>query len=78
MVVKVFFVINAKPERLNKIHAALKSYDEVVLTCIVESGPYAIVSMVEVDTLNDYRVLIEKVAALPHTDDFTSFFIVNS
>ena len=78
MVVKVFFVINAKPEQLSKIHATLKEYDEVVLACIVENGPYDIVSMVEVDTLDDYRKLIENVAVLPHTDDFTSFFIVES
>ncbi|MGY5858469.1 MAG: Lrp/AsnC ligand binding domain-containing protein [Candidatus Thorarchaeota archaeon] len=78
MVVKVFFVINAESERLDKIHSTLKSFDEVVFSCLVESGPYDIISLVEVDTLDDYRALIEKVAALPDTDDFTSFFTVNS
>lgn len=78
MVVKVFFVINAKPERLDMIHTALKKIDEVVFSCKVESGPYDIVSLVEIDSYHDYRLLIERVAALPYTDDFTSFFIVDS
>lgn len=78
MVVKVFFVLNGKSERLDKIHAALKKFDEVVFSCTAEGGPYDIVSMVEIDTFDDYRQFIEKVAALPYTDDFTSFFIVDS
>ena len=73
MVVKVFLVVNAKTERLEKIHQTLQNFDEVVFSCIVESGPYDIVAMVEVDTLEGYRPLIERVASIPNTDDFSSF-----
>ena len=73
MVVKVFLTIISEPGRINEIYTALKSFDEVDLACIVESGPYDIVALVEVGTLDGYRVLIEKVAALPHTEDFSSF-----
>ena len=73
MVVKVFLVVNAASERLDKIHATLKTFDEVVFSCVVENGPYDIVAMVEVESLNDYRGLIKKVATIPHTEDFSSF-----
>ncbi|MHA1136189.1 MAG: Lrp/AsnC ligand binding domain-containing protein [Candidatus Thorarchaeota archaeon] len=73
MVVKVFLIVNAKPERLKEIHKILKGFDEVVFSCLVENGPYDIVAMIEVDTLDGYRPLIEKVASIPHTDDFSSF-----
>jgi DNA-binding Lrp family transcriptional regulator len=73
MVVKVFLVVNAKPEQRDEIHMILKGFDEVVFSCLVENGPYDIVAMVEVDTLDGYRPLIEKVATIPHTEDFSSF-----
>jgi len=73
MVVKVFLVVTAEAERLDKIHVTLNAFDEVVFSCLVENGPYDIVAMVEVDSLDGYRSLIEKVAAIPHTEDFSSF-----
>lgn len=73
MVVKVFLVLNTEPGRLDEIHTTLKKFDEVVFSCTVENGPYDIVAMVEVDTLDGYRVLIERVAAIPNTVDFSSF-----
>lgn len=73
MVVKVFLVVNAESERLNKIHSTLKAFDEVVFSCLVENGPYDIVALVEVESLDGYRSLIEKVASIPHTEDFSSF-----
>ena len=73
MVVKVFLVVNTEPGRLDEIYNTLKNFDEVVFSCPIESGPFDIVAMVEVDTLDGYRVLIEKVAAIPHTVDFSSF-----
>jgi hypothetical protein len=73
MVVKVFLVIDAQPERLDKIHKTLKGFDEVKFSCMVDRGPNDIVAMIEVEDLNDYRGLIERVAAIPHTEDFSSF-----
>jgi len=73
MVVKVFLTIIAEPGRVNEINSRIKSFDEVHLACLVDSGPYDIVALVEVDNLDGYRVLIEKVASLPYTEDFESF-----
>ncbi|MBE0526900.1 MAG: Lrp/AsnC ligand binding domain-containing protein [Candidatus Thorarchaeota archaeon] len=78
MVVKVFLTINTEPERLDMIYVIVRDFDEVVFSCIVESGPYNIVAMVEVDTLDGYRKLIEKIAALPHTEDFASFITLDA
>jgi len=77
MVVKVFLTIISEPGRINEIYTTLKSFDEVRLACIVDTGPHDIVAFVEVDTLDGYRVLIEKVAALPNTEDFSSFITVD-
>jgi DNA-binding Lrp family transcriptional regulator len=73
MVVKVFLAINTEPGRLDEIHAIVKNFDEVVFSCPVKSGPFDIVAMIDVDTLDDYRALIERVAAIPNTADFSSF-----
>ena len=73
MVVKVFLTLITEPGRLNEIYAKINSFDEVNLACIVDRGPYDIVALVEVENLDGYRVLIEKVASLPHTEDFESF-----
>ncbi|MCK4566065.1 MAG: hypothetical protein KAU48_02035 [Candidatus Thorarchaeota archaeon] len=78
MVVKVFLTIISEPGRINETYNALKSFDEVRLACIVDSGPHDIVALVEVDTLDGYRVLIEKVASLPNTEDFSSFITVDT
>ncbi|MCK5390304.1 MAG: hypothetical protein KAJ36_07425 [Candidatus Thorarchaeota archaeon] len=77
MVVKVFLTVISEPGRINEVFTSLISFDEVDYVCIVDSGPYDIVALVEVDTLDGYRVLIEKVAALPNTEDFESFITVD-
>lgn len=77
MVVKVFLTINTEPRRINEIYTTLKSFDEVHFVCIVDSGPHDIVAIIKVDTLDGYRVLIEKVASLPNTEDFSSFITVD-
>jgi len=78
MVVKVFLTIISEPGRINEIYSALKYFDEVRLVCIVDTGPHDIVALVEVDSLDGYRVLIEKVASLPNTEDFSSFITVDT
>ena len=78
MVVKVFLTIISEPGRINEIYTKLKSFDEVRLVCIVDSGPHDIVALVEVETLDGYRVLIEKVASLPYAEDFSSFITVDT
>jgi len=77
MVVKVFFTINTEPGLLDTMYTILTELTEVVFSCLVDSGPYDIVAMVEVDTLDGYRELIEKIAALPHTEDFASFIALD-
>ena len=73
MVVKIFLVVNAKQQRLKEIVSILNGFEEVIFSCIIESGPYDIVAQIEVDSLDGYRSLIERVAAIPHTEDFSSF-----
>ena len=76
MVVKVFLTLITEHGRCNETYTTIKSFDEVELACIVDRGPHDIVALVKVDTLDGYRELIEKVAALPHTEDFESFIIL--
>jgi len=77
MVVKVFFTVNTEPGRLDEMYTNMKKLTEVVFSCLVDSGPYDIVAMVEVDTLDGYRELIEKIASLPHTEDIASFIALD-
>ena len=78
MAVKVFLVVNTLPKRVKEMHAILKGFDEVRQVCTVESGPYDIIAMVQVEDLDGYRLLIEKVAAIQFAEDFSSFITVDS
>jgi DNA-binding Lrp family transcriptional regulator len=78
MVVKVFLVVNVEPGRRDEIHKALHSFEEVSSVYDVESGPHDLVAMVQVENLDGYRDLIEKVAALPNTEDFASFITLDA
>ena len=78
MVVKVFLTVNTEAGRLDEIYAVVRNYNEVVFSCLVDIGPYNIVAMVEVDTLDGYRELIERVAALPYTENFASFITLDA
>ena len=76
MAVRVFLVVNTEPKHVKEMHAILKGYKEVTLVCTIESGPYNIIAKVQVEDLDGYRLLIEKVAAIPFADDFSSFITV--
>jgi len=77
MVVTVLLTINTEPGRLDEIYSIVKDFDEVTFSCLAESGPYHIIAMVEVDSLDGYRELIERVADLPHTENFASFIALD-
>jgi len=78
MAVRVFLVVNTEPTRVKDMQAILKGFEEVTQVYPVESGPYDIIAMVQVDDLDGYRLLIEKVAAIPFAEDFSSFITVDS
>jgi len=78
MAVKVFLVVNTEAKRVKDMHAILKGFEEVIQVYAVENGPYDIIAMVQVDDLDGYRLLIEKVAAIPFAEDFSSFITVDS
>lgn len=78
MAVKVFLVVNTAPKRAKDMYAILKEFKEVTEVCTVDNGPYDIIAMVQVDDLDGYRLLIEKVAAIPFAEDFSSFITVDS
>jgi hypothetical protein len=77
MVVKVFLTIITELGKLDEIYRIVQSYDEVSLLCKVDSGSYDIVAMVAVETLDDYRKLIERVAGLDYLEDFESFITLD-
>ncbi len=78
MAVRVFLVVNTLPKHVKEMHTMLKQFKEVTHVCTVESGPYDIIAMVQVDDLDGYRMLIEKIAAIPLAEDFSSFITVDS
>jgi len=78
MAVKVFLVVNTLPEKVQDMFSILKGFEEVTQVCTVDGGPYDIIAMVQVEDLDGYRLLIEKVAAIPYAEDFSSFITVDS
>ena len=78
MVVRVCLVVNTAPKHVKEMQSILKGFAEVTQACIIESGPYDVIAMVQVDDLDGYRLLIEKVAAIPFAEDFSSFITVDS
>lgn len=78
MPVKVFLAVNAKPGKAKEVQKNLRAIDEVRLACSVSAGPYDVVVMVEVTSLDDYRSFsIDKVSAVPNIVDYTSFIIMD-
>jgi len=78
MPIKVFLAATVKPGKAKEVQKNLRAIDEVVLACSVSDGPYNVVAMVEVSSLDDYRTFsIDKVSAVSHMLDYTSFIIMD-
>ena len=77
MVVKVFLTIITEPGKLDEIYDTVHSFDEVSKICKVDSGSCDIVAIVIVDSLDKYRELIERVAALHYLEHFESFITLD-
>ena len=78
MVVKVFLTLVTETGHRDEIYDILRTFEEINLLCRVNSGTSDIVGMVYVDTLDDYRLFIERVATIQNVEDFESFITVDS
>ena len=78
MPIKVFLAVNTKSGKAREVQKNLKTIDEVKLACAVSDGIFDIVAMIEVPSLDDYRSFsIDRVSAVPHITDYTSFIIMD-
>ncbi len=77
MPIKVFLAINTKKGHAEDIQSKLTKYNEVTLVCTVKNGIFDVVAIVDVESLENYRVFsIDKVGRLPNIEDYTSFIIL--
>jgi len=77
MPIKVFLEINTKKGHAEDIQSKLTKYNEVTLVCTVKNGIFDVVAIVDVESLENYRVFsIDKVGRLPNIEDYTSFIIL--
>ncbi len=78
MPVRIFLAVNAKEGRAKKIQDSLRNFEEVVLVCTVANGPYDVVAIVDVKSLEDYKSFsIDKVGSLSDVYDYTSFITID-
>lgn len=78
MPIKVFLAVVTKPGKEKEVQKNLRAIDEVILACSVSDGLYDVVAMIEVPTLNEYRMFsIDKVSSVPNVIDYTSFIIMD-
>jgi DNA-binding Lrp family transcriptional regulator len=74
MPVTIFLAVNVKSGKEKQVQTALKKFEEVTLVCAISAGPYDVVALVEVDSLEDYKTFsIDRVGKLPNITDYTSF-----
>ena len=74
MPVTIFLAVNVKSGKEKQVVAALKKFEEVTLACSVSAGPYDVVAIIEVPSLEEYKTLsIDRVGTIPHITDYTSF-----
>ncbi|MGY5864514.1 MAG: Lrp/AsnC ligand binding domain-containing protein [Candidatus Thorarchaeota archaeon] len=78
MPVKIFIAINVKSGRMNQVQRSIREFEEVTLACSVSDGPYDVVALVEIPTLEDYKSFsIDKVSSLDDITDYTSFITID-
>ncbi|MFX1482647.1 MAG: Lrp/AsnC family transcriptional regulator [Promethearchaeota archaeon] len=77
MPVKIFLAVKAKEGRADQVQHSLKKLEEVIMVCTVSDGPYDVVALVEVPTLEEYKSFsIDKVGSVHHVIDYTSFIAI--
>ena len=77
MPIKVFLTINTKKGYAEDIQSKLTKFNEVTLVCTVKNGIFDVVAIVDVGSLELYRIFsIDKVGKMPHIEDYTSFIIL--
>ena len=78
MPVTIFLAVNVKSGKEKQVQTALKNFEEVTLACAVSAGPYNVVALVEVPSLDEYKSFsIDKVGKLQHITDYTSFIAMD-
>jgi DNA-binding Lrp family transcriptional regulator len=78
MPVKIFLAVNVKSGKEKQVQGSIKKFEEVTLACCVSDGPYDVVALVEVPTLEEYKAFsIDKVSSLQHITDYTSFITID-
>lgn len=72
--VVVFLAIKTESGHEEEVHRLLKEHPEVTESHFVAEGPYDIVALISVAAFDDYREFaVDKMGALPHVEDYTSF-----
>lgn len=78
MPIKIFLTVTIKSGKAKEVQKNLRAIDEVVLACSVSDGPYDVVAIIEVTSLDDYRTFsIDKVSSVSNIIDYTSFIIMD-
>ncbi|MFW9811591.1 MAG: Lrp/AsnC family transcriptional regulator [Candidatus Thorarchaeota archaeon] len=78
MSVTIFLAVNVQSGKEQKVQAALKKFNEVTLACAVSAGPYDVVALVEIPSLEEYKAFsIDRVSTIPHITDYTSFIVMD-
>ena len=78
MPVTIFLAVNVESGKERQVQAALKKFDEVTLVCSVSAGPYDVVALVEVPSLEVYKEFsVDRVSKLSYITDYTSFIAMD-
>ncbi len=78
MTVLVFLAIKAESGRKEEVHRLLREHAEVIESHSVDDGPFDVVAYVSVEAFEDYREFaVERMACLPHVEDYTSFITLS-
>jgi DNA-binding Lrp family transcriptional regulator len=78
MPVTIFLAVNVKSGKEKQVQAALKKFEEVTLVCAISTGPYDVVALVEVPSLEEYKTFsIDRVSTIPNITDHTSFIAMD-
>lgn len=75
--VLVFLAIKAESGQDEEVHRLLREHPEVIESHHVVEGPFDIVALVSVEAFESYREFaVDKMGALPHIVDYTSFIAI--
>lgn len=78
MPVKIFLAVTVKEGRAKQVQSNLRTFEEVTLACSVSDGPFDVVALIEVPTLEEYKLFsVDKVSTLQDITDYTSFITID-